>query len=174
MFNVDTGDTNYRTERWNFCGNQTTETTIVRTGGASDGTTTLAWRINTSTNSEIEWPFESLPISFWNDTIGSAITITIQGIWGGGAVPTNNDIWMEVFYLGTSGFPLATKASTGRATGLTAASNNPAGSGTWGGSTTKFSMAVTVTPQEKGPITIYIKAGWSSQTFYIDPQPVVT
>jgi hypothetical protein len=35
-------------------------------------------------------------------------------------------------------------------------------------------MSVTITPQEKGPITIYVKAAKISSTFYVDPKPVIT
>jgi hypothetical protein len=168
------GDTNYRTEKYNYAGTLTTETTIVRTGGASDGTTPIAWKIVTTANSKWEFPFECPPISIWNETVGSAVTVTVQGIWGGGAVPNTDDIWIDCEYLGTSGFPIASKATSSKADGLAAGTGIPAGSGTWGGSTTKFAMAVTITPQEKGPITIYVRAATSSTTFYIDPKPVVT
>lgn len=167
----DSGDTNYRTERYNYMGSQLVETTIVRTGGASDGTTPISIKIVTSAQSKKDWPYECLPISIWNETVGSPITLSIQGIWGGGAVPNNDDIWIDVEYLGTSGFPIASKATSGKATGLDAGSAIPAGSGTWGGSTTNFKMSATFTPQEKGPITIYVKAAAVSSTFYIDPKP---
>jgi hypothetical protein len=171
---TDSADTNYLVENFAYEGTQTTETTIVRSGGATDGTTAVAWKIVTTANSRWESSFECLPISIWNETIGSAITVTIQGIWGGGAVPLNDEVWIDVEYLGTSGFPLASKATSTKANGLAAGSAIPAGSGTWGGSTTKFAMAATFTPQEKGPLTIYVKSAKVSSTFYIDPKPVVT
>lgn len=174
LIRCDGGDTNYRTEKWNFAGTQTTETTIVRTGGATDGTTPISWKIVTSANSRWELPFESLPISVWNEGVGSAKTVTVQGIWGTGTVPKNDDIWIEVEYLGTSGFPLGARAKSTKVNGLIGNADIPAGSGTWGGSTTKFAMAVTFTPQEKGPFTIYVCAAKASSTFYIDPNPVVT
>jgi hypothetical protein len=174
LIRCDSGDTNYRTERYAYSGTQTTETTIVRSGGATDGTTPIAWKIVTTANSEWEFPFESLPISIWNETVGSAITVTIQGIWGGGAAPNNDEIWIDVEYLGTSGFPLASKATSSKADGLATGTAIPAGSGAWGGSTTKFAMACTFAPQEKGPLTIYVRAAKVSSTFYIDPKPVVT
>jgi hypothetical protein len=174
LLRCDSGDTNYRHERYRYAGMQTTETTIVRTGGASDGTTPIAWKIITTANSKRYKPFEALPISIWNETTGSAITLTVQGIWGGGAVPTNADIWMDVEYLGTSGFPLGGFASSGPADQLAAGTNLSAGSGTWGGSTTKFTLSKQITPQEKGPITVYIKAALASSTFYIDPKITVT
>jgi hypothetical protein len=174
LINCDSGDTNYRNERYNFMGTQFSETTIVRTGGATDGTTSISWRIATTADPEKDAPFEALPIYAWIDTVGSPKTLTLQGIWGGGAVPNNDDIWVDVEYLGTSGFPIVSKVSSGRATPLTAGSAIPAGSGTWGGSTTKFALAVTFTPQEKGLVTAYVKAALPSQTFYIDPRPVIT
>jgi hypothetical protein len=166
----DSGDTNYRTERYAYEGTQTTETTIVRTGGASDGTTPISWKLVTTANSKRHLPFEALPISIWNETTGSAITLTIEGIWGGGAVPTNADIWMDVEYLGTSGFPLGSFATSGPADQLAAGTNLSAGSGTWGGSTTKFKLEKTITPQEKGPLTVYVKAALPSSIFFIDPK----
>lgn len=174
LIRCDSGDTNYRTEKYRHEGTLTTKTTIVRTGGASDGTTPIAWEIVTSANSKRYMPFEALPISIWNETVGSAITLTVQGIWGGGAVPTNADIWMDVEFLGTSGFPIGSFTTSGPADQLAAGTNLPAGSGTWGGSTTKFALTVSITPQEKGPITVYVKAAAASQTFYIDPLITVT
>jgi hypothetical protein len=168
----DSGDTNYRTEYHALSGSQTTETTIVRTGGASDGTTPIAWKIVTGATLPIA--FDCLPISVWNETTGSAVTVTIQGIWGTGSVPRNDDIWIDCEYLGTSGFPLASKATSTKADGLAADAALSAGTGTWGGSTTKFAMSATFTPQEKGPITIYVRAALPSSTFYIDPKPVIT
>jgi hypothetical protein len=170
----DSADTTYRQERYAAQGSLTTETTIVRTGGASDGVTTIAWKIVTSTLNTWEFPFECPPITIWNETIGSAITVTVQGIWGGGAVPNNDEIWIDCEYLGTSGFPQGAKATSTKATGLSTASAIPAGSGTWGGSTTKFAMSATFTAQEKGPITVYVRAAKTSSTFYVDPKPVIT
>jgi len=34
-------------------------------------------------------------------------------------------------------------------------------------------MTVSFTPQEKGPITVYVNAAKPSSIFYIDPKPVV-
>jgi hypothetical protein len=174
LIRCDSGDTNYRHERYRYEGTQTVETTIVRTGGASDGTTPISWKIITTANSERTQPFECLPISIWNETVGSPITLTVQGIWGGGAVPTSAEIWMDVEYLGTSGFPLGSFASSGPADQLASGTNLGAGSGTWGGSTTKFKLEKQITPAEKGPITVYINAAAASSTFYIDPKITVS
>lgn len=183
LVRCDSGDTNYRTEKYSYMGTETTETTIILTSGASDGTTGFAKKIVTTANAKPLLPFEAIPISRWFPSdadianglnIGSPITVTLQGIWGGGAVPNNNDIWAEFEYLGTSGVPLGAIATCGLADPLATAAGLSAGSGTWGGSTTKFKLAATFTPQEKGPITIYVKAGAASGTFYVDSKPVVT
>jgi hypothetical protein len=171
--NCDSGDTQYRNERYSYMGTLTTETTVVRTGGASDGTTPIAWKIVTTANSEWVEPFECPPIAVWNETL-SSITLTVQGIWGGGAVPNNDEIWIDVEYLGTSGFPVSSFATSNKATYLTTAAALAAGSGTWGGSTTKFAMSATFTPAEKGFIYVTVKAATASSTFYVDPKPVIS
>ena len=98
------------------------------------------------------------------------MTATVQGIWGGGAVPNNDDIWCDVEYLGSSGSPLASFVNDGKADILASNAAQDAGSGTWGGSTTKFKLNVTFTPQQKGWILLRVKAAKASSTFYIDPK----
>jgi hypothetical protein len=163
----DSGATNYRNEAEDYLGAQTIETTIVRTGGASDGTTSIAWKL-VSTTARFSAPFESLPIAIWNSTAGS-VTVTAYGIWGGGAVPDNDDIWMEVTYLDDSGFPVASVASTAKADILATATSHTADGSTWGGSTTAFKMATTITPALVGTMFIRFKVG-GSNTFYMDPK----
>jgi hypothetical protein len=170
VVNCDSGDTNYRVETYTYAGTVTTETTIIRTGGASDGTTPFAWKLVTTANSEWVAPLETLRIGIWNETVGSSVTVTVQGIWAGASVPNNDEIWIDVDYLGTSGFPLGTVATSNKASYLAVAAATAAGSGTWGGSTTKFALAASFTPQEKGQIYVTVKAAKISSTFYIDPK----
>lgn len=165
----DGASTNYRYDSYRYEGALTIETTIVRTGGASDGTTPIAWKIVTTTTPRWHQPFTSPPIAIWNETTGSAITATVEGIWGGGATPLDDEIWIEASYLGTSGFPVASFVNDSKATALTTAANQTASSQTWGGSTTDFKLAVTFTPQKKGWIYVWVKAAKVSSTFYIDP-----
>lgn len=173
FLNCNSGDVNYDNSILDYYGEMTVETTIVLTGGASDGTTPIAHKIVTTANAAPETPFRSMPIEFWNETL-SAITITIQGIWGGGAVPDDDEIWLEADYLGTSGFPISSRISDRMASLLSTPAGQAAGSGTWGGSTTKFALSVTLTPAEKGLITLNVMAGAASSTFYYDPKPVIT
>jgi hypothetical protein len=174
LIRCDSGDTNYRTERHTNFGALTTDTAVVMTGGASDGTTPISYLITTNANAKFENHFESLPLSIWNETTGTPITVTIEGTWAGGAVPNNDDIWIDVEYLGTSGFPLAGKATCTKSVGYATGSALTAGSGTWSGGTTPFKMSATFTPEEKGPITVYVKAGKASSAFYFDPKPIIT
>ena len=100
---------NYAVHRQRISGMLTEETTIVRTGGASDGTTPIAWKIVTTANCTYSMPFECPPIAIWNDTVGSAVTATVEGIWGGGAVPNDDECFLEVEYLGDASSPLASR-----------------------------------------------------------------
>jgi hypothetical protein len=111
MVNCDSGAVNYRNEVSALQGALTTETTIVRTSGQSDGTTAVSRKIVTNTNPAWGMPFEAPPIAIWNETTGSAITVTLYGIWGGGAVPNNDDFWIDVEYLGSSGSPVLSRAT---------------------------------------------------------------
>jgi hypothetical protein len=47
-------------------------------------------------------PFEAIPITIWNDSTSAITTLTIYGTTTGGGVPNNDDIWVEVEYLGSA------------------------------------------------------------------------
>lgn len=172
LIRCDSGAVNYRTERHNYAGDQTTETTIIRTGGATDGTQGVAFKVITTANSRWADPFTCIPISIWNDST-SSVTATVYGIWGGGAVPNKEDIWIDVEYLGSGSSPQGSVVSSGNADILATAANSTDAS-SWGGSTTAFKMAVTLTAGMKGPLTVYVRCAKPSSTFYIDPKVVLT
>ena len=173
---------NYTFEKFSYTGTETAEITTVRSGGASDGTTPVAKKIVTNTGSRVEHPFECIPITVWNETVGSAITLTVQAIWGVGTAPnypTNANIWIEVEYLSNASYPITSVSSGGLATVLsTPVAYSVAGSG-WtglGGTPTSFAMSRTFTPQMKGPITVRVKAALqgATTTFYVDPKVIIT
>lgn len=165
---------NYAVLRQRAQGLLTEETTIVRTGGASDGTTAIAWKVITTANCTYSLPFECPPIAIWHDTTGSAKTATVEGIWGGGAVPNDDDIWLDLEYLGDAASPQGSFVNDGKADLLATAAGQTSSSATWGGSTTKFKLGVTFTAQQKGWIYARVKCAKASSTFYIDPLITLT
>lgn len=106
LLRTDGSATNYRNEKYQYMGIQTVSTTIIRTNGASDGTTGVAMKLATTADSEWHTPFEAFPIAIWNSTTGSNVTVTIEGVYDAAALPNNDDVWIDVEYLGTSGTPL--------------------------------------------------------------------
>jgi hypothetical protein len=145
------------------------ETTIVRTGGAADGTTPLSWKIITSSRCNYLLPFVARPIAVWNDTAGVPRTVTVEGIWGGGAVPNNDEVWIEAEYQNSATLPAGAFADDSKGHWMQTASPQDTSAATWGGSTTPFKLGVTFTPQQKGWVYVFVKCGKPSTTFYIDP-----
>jgi hypothetical protein len=178
VINSDSSGTNYRNEKKTYQGSQVPETTIVRTGGASDGTTPVSTKIVTGADAKYLFPFEAEPLTVFNPTTASNVTVTVYGIWGGGAVPNNDDIWIEVVYMGSSGSPISTlNISNAKADFLATATAQASDSSTWGGSTTKFKMAVTLSspqPGLTGLFYVYPRAAKASSTFYVDPKAVLS
>jgi hypothetical protein len=180
VIRCDSGATNYRHERWLPAGSHVIETTIVRTGGATDGTTPISWKIVT-TGTIINWNtpavMECMPMAIWNDTTAATRTVTVFGIWGGGAVPNNDEIWIEVEYPGSSSTPIGTIATTTKSDPLATGSAVASDTSTWGGSTTAFKLVATLSspqPAMKGPFLVTVKAARASSTYYIDPAPVLS
>jgi hypothetical protein len=129
------------------------ETTIIRTGGASDGTTPISWKIVTTVNCNYSMPFECPLIATWNDTVGSSVTATVEGIWGGGAVPNDDDIWVDVQFLGDASSPQASFVNDGKANLLATAAGQTTSLETWGSVLTTFNGTQTNVTMSNGNLT---------------------
>lgn len=176
----DSSATAYKSSRSTYEAVESTETSIVRTGGYADPTGQVQSRkIVTSANTQWLRPYKSQPLSVWNSVVGSPITVTVYGTVNAGALPNNDDIWMEVSYLGSGASPLGSMVTTGKAQLWSANAAVPSDGSSWGGGGSgagwsPFKISTTITPQLPGYIVPVIKAAKVSTTFYIDPAVVVT
>ncbi len=182
--NCDSANTNYRYFKQNYQGTITHETTVVRTGGASDGTTTISRKMISSANSLFYSPLESDPITFWNEST-SPITVTVPILVdaGGGAVPatglTNKDAWIEVEYPGTSGFPLGVYDIDSRASNFLSlpAAQSVDGTSVWVNALSapvQQSLSSTLTPTGKGPIRVKVMLARPNTTIWFDPLVILS
>jgi hypothetical protein len=179
LHNCDSGDTNYRYQRKTQFGIIDSDTTNVRTGGASDGVTPLSWKM--VSNADAEWNHQTLDsgeIVRWNETVGSGITATIEILHDSVTNMTNQQIWLEVQYLGTSGFPLGVFINDSSGNYLSTAADQTASSVAWNttGLTNpnKQKLSVTFTPQEKGFIHATVRVAQASKSVWIDPKLEIT
>jgi hypothetical protein len=175
LHNSSGSDVNYRYQRKTQFGIIDSNTTYVRTGGASDGTTSLSWMMQT--NADTEWNHQTLDtgeIVRWNETTGSAITATIEILHDSVTNLTNQQIWMEVQYLGTSGFPLGVFVNDSSGDYLSSAADQTDSSETWNtvGLTNPNTqkLSVTFTPQEKGFLHAVVKVAKFSTVVFVDPK----
>lgn len=115
LINCDSAGTNYRTEQSWFEGAQTVETTIIRTGGASNGATAISQKFANTANVAWWHPLQSFPIAALNAVTGTNRVVTLYGIWNAAALPNNDDIWIEAQYLGSAAGPQASFANNSKA-----------------------------------------------------------
>lgn len=180
MHNCDSADTNYRLWEEDVYGSVKSETTLVKSSGASDGTTGYSWKLVSSSSATypcglLESP--SLP-AIWNATTGSSRTVTVDILHDSATNLTDAEIWLEVQYLGTSGFPLSTIVADAKTDVLATAADQTSSSATW--TTTgmanpnKQKLAVTFTPQEAGFFQARVMLAKASKTVYVDPVQQVT
>lgn len=161
-----------RNELYGYYGTLTTETTIIRTTGASDGTTAYSWKVVTTANSKRTFPFETFEGAVWNTTLSSQ-TLTVHCVTDNVTL-TDAEIWVEVEYLASAATPVTTLITDANATVLTTPQNQTSDSGeawtTTGIATPlKQALAVTFTPAMVGPIRWKVKVAKASATVYIDP-----
>lgn len=173
VINADSADTNYRFARHTYEATETHETTIVRTGGASDGTTTFSRKIVSTANVTPHFAYESMWMEKWNESVGSALTATVEIITDNVTL-TDAEIWLEVEYLGTSGFPLGSFATDRVSDPIFGTpANQTSSSETWTttglGTPVKQKLSVSFTPQEKGIVRARVCVAKASTTVYYDP-----
>lgn len=176
--NCDSADTNYRKARHMWGGSVVNESTIVRTGGANDGTSALSWKMTTT--DDVTYPQSTLcspEIAVWNDDVGVSKTLTVE-IVSDGITFDDNEIWIRAQYLGTSGFPLSTTISDCPANVLTAFAAQDSSSVAWTttglSSPSKQKLSVTFTPQEKGFIHVVVEMARVTSVVYVCPKVDVT
>ena len=108
----DSGAAAYKSSRYAYEGTETTETSITRVGGASDPTGQAQSRkIVTTANSQWLLPFKAEPYAIWNAKTAANVTVTVCGTVNAGALPNNDDIWMDVEYLALTGAAAAAAAA---------------------------------------------------------------
>lgn len=174
MYNCSSGSTNYKLWIEDFAGSIRSEIVVVKTGGASDGTVPVSWKMtgNANTN-EVLGHLASGDIAVWNETTGVAKTVTVDMLHDSLTALTNADVWLEVSELGTTGSQLGVGVSSKRVDPLVTAVTVPASTATW--TTTgitnvnKQKMSVTFTPQNKGPFMCRVVLGLASKVIYVDP-----
>jgi hypothetical protein len=137
FINCDSGTTNSRIQSTCYAGDTKTETTIVRTGGANDGTNGLAWKM--ASNSTLKWPaipLYSPEIAQWVDTTGSSKTATVeilhfaQGSGTNGALK-DSEIHLELEYLGTASSAAGQWDVSDRGSAVLSAADQTASSESW-------------------------------------------
>lgn len=171
--NVDSASTNYKMQAVGYNGSMRQEATIVRTGGATDGATPISWRMATGSQYYPLTSFESLPIELWNETTGSALTVTAQ-VLTDGVTLKDDEAWIEIEYLDSTGSPLGGMATDEKANQLAAGADQATSSASWTttGITTPITqqLSVTITPQKKGTIRAVVKLARSSTVMYLCPK----
>lgn len=178
LYNCDSGDTNYRLWIEDYAGTIKHSTTVYNDAGASDGTTRISWQMVSSANTEYpNITLKSPEIVKWNETTGSAVTATVEIVHesqgsGANGVLNDDEIWLEVQYLGTSGTPISTFIRDSKADVLATAAAQTTSAASWTGDAAGWDtqkLSVTFTPQEKGFIHAVVHVAKASATIYVDP-----
>lgn len=121
---------NYVEQLYAYEGTQVDETAIIRTGGASDGTTGKSRKITTTANAKWAFPFSTTPLAMWGDST-AAQTATLEGIWNAAALPNNDDIWLDLEYLSDAASGMGSFAAGTKADGLAAGTPLAASTQAW-------------------------------------------
>lgn len=170
LINGDSADTNYRYARHTYDGDILSETTIVRTGGSSDGTTPISRKLTSSANTKFYAPLLGGVVPFWNSTVGS-VTVEAEVVTDNVTLK-DNEAWIEVWYPGTSGYPLNLASSDAAPDVLNAGTNQTSSSVTWTttGLTTpiKQTLSTTFTTTKAGPLYARVVLAKPSTTMYVD------
>ena len=173
VINCDSGATGYRNEIYDYSGTLTVETTIVRSSGASDGVQAVSWKMVTTANCSRVFPFRSFPIPLWNTATGGAKTATVEMV-NDGTTLKDSEAALEVSYLGSSSYPLASMVTTAAADLLNAGASIATSTETWTttglSSPVKQKMAASFTPNMVGLVRGCVVISKASQTLYVDPK----
>jgi len=109
LYNCDAGDVHYFFGHYDPLGSCVAYTSIYANDGPTyDGATEFAWRIDTTARATLYNPYISPWVSTYHDGT-SAITPRLEILRDGSSTAFDDDeVWCEVSYQGTSGYPIST------------------------------------------------------------------
>ena len=173
-----TGNDLYRLDYFTYWGNVFHDDAIfVTTGGASDGTTPISWKMVTNISAaEFSEPLVSPPIAIWIDSTG-AKTLTIQCLWDSVTDIEDDEIWLEVEYLSASADTESDFINDGLADILASPAPQTTNSTAWTENLTndnEFAINVTPTINRVGLALCRVHLAKPSTTVYVDPKVTVT
>ena len=149
--------------------------TVYRSNGASDGTTSIGWKIvTTAALTENMYPHYSPDISFWQE-VAEEITVEMHGIIDSATNLQDDEVWLEVSYREDSTSGLGTFKTTKKFPPFETASDLPTSTETWNGTggmsnPNKFKLSATFTPAAAGPVNARVGVGKPSTTLYVCPK----
>lgn len=109
IINCDNGAYFNHCETWDYMGYMITDRVAYAASGAAIQSSNFSWLVTTQF-ALASGPWTSLPISAWNANITGTVTVTLYGACIG-TIPTNDEVWLEADYLGSTGSPLSSGIS---------------------------------------------------------------
>ena len=151
------------------------ETTVVL--AASDGVTTISWKmVSVAAMGFPNGTLRTQDIVTYNSSVGSSKTATVEVV-NDGSTLNDDQIWLEIMYLGDASTPITTQATDRRAiVGTAAAQTTSSASWVTTGLTTpvKQKLQVTFTPNLAGYVVARVHLAKPSATVYVDPLVTIT
>lgn len=173
VVNTDSSGINIRNEKHHNSGFVLTSNTIYKTSGSTiDGTTSYSHQMTSELRTTIAEPLESFEMVVWNDNVGATVTAALDMAIPNGTTLTTADVYMDVYYMGTSGSTLLSKITVGNSNPTAAGTNYSANSpAVWTGLTTPSAVLLTTsfTPQVKGYVKAIVRLTKANTTIYVDP-----
>jgi hypothetical protein len=166
--------TNIINERHTAAGDVITDATTTLSGGTRDNVGGYSHKLVSSARSDVcTMPLDGFWLDVGNTGVGVAKTATVEIV--SSAVLNNNDIKLQLEYMGISGSALASFGES-LASMLTAAAALPSSSASWNNPPStpqKQFLQVSFTPQTAGRVKGLVRLGKPSTTVWVNPQVAV-
>lgn len=181
VINCDSGDTNYKMMISDFYGDIAVDTTVVRSGGATDGTTPISWKMVSKSNTNYptnylvsEEILRWFPATDIGEQLNTPVNFGAEIISDSAQNLNNDEVWIEAQVFSTSGYPLGTFVSSSKTDFLQASAVQPASSELWAASSMatpkRQTLSVAVTPREAGWVSLKVCLAKPSTTIYVCPK----
>lgn len=167
--------TNIINERHTAAGSITTDRSTYLNAGAQDDIGAYSLKMVSNARSDFaSMPLDCFFLDVENTATGASKTATVEIISSGSL--NNNDIRLQLEYMGTSASPIASFVES-LASVLTAASALPSSAVTWispPATPQKQYLQVTFTPQRAGRVRGLVRLGKVSTTVWVNPQITIS